>query len=253
VLLILASSGQLTPFLFVSIILIVLLAMSVHEYAHARIAYWWGDTTAYDMGKMTLDPRANINWIGFLMFFVIGFGPLGSVPVNPRRMRDPRWGSFWATFAGPLSNLGLAIAFMIVLRLLTGAIQSNVINAYDETSISMLTQVFSALYWGVYFNVLLFVFNLIPLYPLDGWRMMLSILPGYWLSREQVPDIIRKNVHPLSLFLQQPAFQWEKWAQITYFILMISIMIGFAVPQLSPLGWLISEPVIRITMALAGL
>src|SRR5262245_58627049 len=85
-----------------------LIAMTVHEFAHAYVAYRMGDTTARDMGRMTLDPFVNINSMGFITAILIGFGVLGSAPVNERRMRNPRLGILLAVAAGPVSNLLLA-------------------------------------------------------------------------------------------------------------------------------------------------
>jgi Zn-dependent protease len=115
---------------------------------------------------------------------------------------------------------------------------------------------FYLMFYGIFSNVLLFVFNLLPFYPLDGWRMVLSLLPGRFLDRNQVPDAIRKNVRPLSAFLQAPAFKWQDWAQVTQMILIALIFIGMAARQLGigfdPLDILISQPVQLIASALMG-
>src|SRR5690606_26611012 len=91
--------------------------MAVHEFAHAYIAYRMGDPTAKEQGRMTLDPRANIYWLGFIIGVFIGFAVPVSAPVTPYRMRDSRWGMFWAVLAGPVSNLLLAILFDLAVRL----------------------------------------------------------------------------------------------------------------------------------------
>src|SRR5512143_4000598 len=83
--------------------------MDIHEFAHAYVAYRMGDTTARDMGRMTLNPFVNINWIGFAMWVLIGFGILGLAPVVESRMRNGRWGMLAAVAAGPISNLLLAV------------------------------------------------------------------------------------------------------------------------------------------------
>src|SRR5262249_54349716 len=135
--------------------------MAVHEFAHAYAAYRMGDTTARDMGRMTLNPFVNINWMGFLMAIMIGFGFLGSAPVNESRMRDRRWGMLVAVAAGPISNLILAaicaIPFWFGLKVdFTGP------RDFIPTPAAILTAM-------VQLNILLFLFNLIPLFPLDGW------------------------------------------------------------------------------------
>ncbi len=153
----------------ISRIIVVLIAMDVHEFAHAYIANRMGDTTARDMGKMSLNPLVNINWFGFAMFVFIGFGILGSAPVNPARMRT-RWGLFWAVLAGPLSNLLLAaicsIPFWLGLVHYDFALPRQAVPTLDL----LLTD-------AVQFNVLLFLFNLIPVFPLDGWTIVGEVLP----------------------------------------------------------------------------
>ena len=157
-----------------------LIAMTVHEFAHAYVAYRMGDTTARDLGRMTLNPFVNINWYGFLMALVIGFGILGSAPVNEYRMRDRRWGMLAAVLAGPVSNLLLAVVcaipFWFGLKF-----EFNSSNDIMPTVMSFFGRM-------VFLNLLLFVFNLIPLYPLDGWTILLKLLPpdtSYMLARYQ--------------------------------------------------------------------
>ena len=86
-------------------------AMTVHEFAHNFVAWKMGDEVPKLQGRLTLNPLVHINWIGWLMFAIIGFGILGSAPISPQRMRDPRKGFLAAVAAGPLSNLALAVVF----------------------------------------------------------------------------------------------------------------------------------------------
>src|SRR5689334_22589589 len=126
--------------------------MTVHEFAHAFIAYQNGDPTAKDMGKMSLNPLKNINPIGYIVGVFFGIGYLGSVPVVAQRMRNPRWGMFQAVLAGPISNLLLAAVFAMPLRF--GFIQpeSDPTTSIIPTAGYLLTEM-------VFLNVLLFVFN----------------------------------------------------------------------------------------------
>src|SRR5690554_5439228 len=87
----------------------LLVAITVHEYAHARVAHGFGDTTARDMGRMTLNPLKHLDPIGTLMLIVAGIGWAKPVPINPYRFRDYRGGLLWVSFAGPLSNFTLAL------------------------------------------------------------------------------------------------------------------------------------------------
>ncbi len=203
----------------ISIVLAALIGMTIHEFAHNYVGFLMGDPVPAQQGRLTLDPRVHINWFGFMMFILVGFGILGQAPISPYRMRNPRWGYLAAVAAGPLSNLLLAIVFGIVFRILQPMIISN--------------QLFAALnffYILVFFNVLLFVFNLLPFFPLDGWYIVLSLLP---------PDLARTWGSP----------QWKQYSQYAFFGL---ILLSFLGGQFNILGRLISEPVSIITSTLMG-
>lgn len=245
-----------------AVLIVLLFSMSFHEFAHAYAADYWGDDTPRRMGRLTLNPMVHINWVGFLMFAFIGFGILGSVPVNVARMRNPRWGSFWTSLAGPLSNLAIAIVAAVLLRVFFsneavtvglsllfgfGRIGVGEFMGYIPDFIVLFLTV------AVYFNVLLFVFNLLPFFPIDGWHITLALLPGTWLSREQVPLFIRNYLRPISLFLQKPAFKWRDWAQASQIVLLVLIMISFLRIGFNPLSFLISQPTSRILQTLLGL
>ena len=145
----------------------ILFALTVHEFFHAYIAYRFGDTTARDMGRLTLNPLAHLDPIGTLMLFLsqFRFGWAKPVPVNPYNLRNPRVADFWISAAGPLSNLGLGLVFGIMLRLVLAS------------SIQMPEAVAMFLYLSVSINVSLAFFNLIPIFPLDGSHILRSILP----------------------------------------------------------------------------
>lgn len=241
-------------------LLVLLFSMSLHEFGHAAMATWWGDDTPRRMGRLTLNPLVHINWIGFLMFVVVGFGILGQVPVNPARMRNPRWGSFWTSFAGPLMNLVTAIVCAIGLRLLF-PVPSTALNLYFYGDVVPVGNYLGVvpdtigvfLIAGVFWNLLLFFFNLLPFFPIDGWRMVLALLPGYWLRRDQVPAAIRRNLPPLSQFLQEPAYKWQQWAMLSQMVLFGLIILSFVVPRFNVLGALISQPTYETMFRLIGL
>lgn len=211
--------------------------MTIHEFAHNYVAHRMGDPVPKQLGRLTLNPFVHINWMGWLMFAFIGFGILGSAPIAPHRMRNPRWGFMAAVAAGPLSNLALAIFTALIMRLLG-----------PSFLVDLPQFIWLFLVQMVILNLVLFVFNLIPLFPLDGWHIVLSLLPGYLLHRNQIPDMIRKNVRPLSAFLQQPAYTWQRWQMVSYYILIALIFLSLAqsytgglLPDL--LGGLIGPPI----------
>lgn len=142
----------------------LLIGMTIHEFAHVYVAYRMGDNTGANQGRLTLNPLVHINPIGFLMGVIIGFGFLGSAPVNPYRMRNPRWGYLAAVAAGPISNLLIAVVFALLFRLFPSAILSS----FPLSKLLMNI---------IFLNVILALFNIIPLYPLDGWSMMYTLLP----------------------------------------------------------------------------
>ena len=174
---------DLSPASLISRAIVLLVAMAVHEFAHAYVAYRMGDTTARDQGRMTLDPRANIYWPGFIIGVLVGFAILGSAPVNPYRMRNRRWGMFWAVLAGPVSNLLVAAIFALPLRLrLLAPTFGGSLGGLLPTPARLLTDM-------VWLNVILFVFNVLPLFPLDGWTVTLAALPpraAIWWERHRM-------------------------------------------------------------------
>ena len=217
--------------------------MTVHEFAHSYVGWKMGDPMPKMQGRLTLNPMVHINWIGWLMFAIIGFGVLGSAPISPQRMRNPRWGYLAAVAAGPFSNLGLALVFALLLRLVGWSAYGGYV--YSQPSVITTPADFLAalLYAMVLWNVLLFVFNMIPLFPIDGWHIVLGLLPGSWLNRMQIPVVIQQNLRPLSEFLARPAFKWQEWRMVSYYVFMGLIFLSvLPIGGLSPFGVLIGRP-----------
>ncbi|MDQ7033426.1 MAG: hypothetical protein Q9P01_00905 [Anaerolineae bacterium] len=166
--------------------------------------------------------------------------------------------------AGPVSNLIQAIIFGILFRIFgdSGTVfylfrlePWELAAAGGPNTIMNFVNIF--LYIGVWFNVMLFVFNFIPLFPLDGYRVLMGVLPGYWLSSKQVPQFIRVNIPPLSRFLQQPAYVWRDWQQATTYVLMGLLLLSFAsvsmgLSQLNFLGMLLNGPGSWIRYLISG-
>jgi Zn-dependent protease len=257
--------GHYTLSALISVIVILFFTMGLHEFGHAWTANYWGDPTPRENGKLTINPLAHIDWYGWLMIMIVGFGFAGSVALNPRRMRDPRWGNFWTSLAGGLANLALAIIFGILFRLFGDIQHVAVMLAYDKEPWELASYGFSTLpafisqflYIAVWMNAAIFFFTLFPLFPLDGYYVMQSLLPGYWLSAKQVPAFIRTNIPALSRFLQQPAYVWTEWRQATMYIFMGLIMLSFAATstglhQLDIIGLILRGPVSMLTYVVAG-
>lgn len=140
------------------------------------MAWKWGDSTAKDLGRLTLNPLPHIDLVGTvivpLLTLIASGGIMGwaSTPVDKSRMRDPRWGDFWTSAAGPLSNMLLAIISFVLLKVV---LRSSLGDALGD-----LREPLSALLWtGVWLNIVLMILNLLPIPPLDGSHLLQNLLP----------------------------------------------------------------------------
>jgi len=146
----------------------ILVAITGHEFAHARVALWFGDTTAFDEGRVTLNPLAHLDPIGTFGMLFLGFGWGKPVPVNTHRLRHPR-ADLLVSAAGPGANLLAAILFALPLRMPP---LMDLLYQFDLGHGAVL--LFSTI---VHFNLVLAFFNLLPLYPLDGSHVVQNLLP----------------------------------------------------------------------------
>jgi Zn-dependent protease len=144
--------------------IIVFVGFPFHEFAHALAAFRLGDSTAKLFGRLTLDPRAHIDPMGALLVYLAGFGWAKPTPVNPYNLRGGRNGEALVALAGPLSNLVLATAFALPLRYILA------------TRMDLPALVVNTLAFLVFINLLLMVFNLIPIPPLDGSKVLFALL-----------------------------------------------------------------------------
>ena len=157
-------------------LLAVLLCLTVHETCHGLAALALGDPTAKRQHRLSLNPLRHIDWFGLLMMLVAGFGWARPVPVNPNYFKKPRQGMALTALAGPASNLLLALLLLIPARLIYTYAHYSVFN---QTALDFLTST-AALSIG------LGLFNLIPIPPLDGSKVLAVLLPerAYrWLMR----------------------------------------------------------------------
>lgn len=169
---------DMNPLYIVIMGLVMVISLPLHELAHARIALAFGDPTAKAMGRISLNPLRHLDIVGAISFFLIGFGWAKPVPVNPDNLHPRRLGDMMVSLAGPLSNLGLAAVAGLVLRawpLYAGALNGI---ALGEMHASVFVLMF--LQTLLQANLFLCIFNLIPLYPLDGHHIARELLPGPW-------------------------------------------------------------------------
>jgi len=154
------------PLLLLPFATAIILAFTVHEFAHAYAAERLGDHTAKSLGRLTLNPVAHVDPLGLLLLFIAGFGWGKPVPYNANNLKNPKWGAAIIGFAGPLANLLLGILGVLVLMLFNnfGTLSPNSLLAFF---LVMLVQ----------FNAILMLFNLIPVPPLDGSKILFAILP----------------------------------------------------------------------------
>jgi len=154
----------------------LLLALTTHEYFHGYIAYRFGDPTAKLAGRLTFNPIKHIDILGLLAFIIFRFGWAKPVPINPYNFKNINKGILYTSLAGPLSNFLLAIPFGLVLRILP-------VNTAMLLPIAIMFQL------GLIYNLILCAFNLIPIPPLDGSKILFSVLPANyrhiepWLER----------------------------------------------------------------------
>jgi len=153
----------------------ILLGFVLHEFAHALMADKLGDQTPRSQGRITLDPRAHIDWIGFFMIVFVGFGWAKPVMTNPRNYKKPRRDDILVSLAGPFMNLLIAIVFMFLIKFiyLLGLFSSN--EALQKNVVLLL-------FYTVKMNVLLFVLNLLPFPLFDGYHVI-SNLFNTWKYR----------------------------------------------------------------------
>lgn len=222
---------NLDPTTLVARIIVILLILPLHEYAHAFAARKFGDYTAESSGRLTLNPFKHIDPIGAFLLLLTGFGWAKPVPVNPIAMRNPRKGIIWTSLAGPFSNLIAAFLSMTVLRV----IYCIPIAASNTALINTLTMVCTLLSAFSSINMGLAVFNLIPVPPLDGSRVLMQFLPTnavVWIQRNQMVISIVFLVLIASSALSTPlSFITMQIYRLFYFItdwipLLMNLIIG---------------------------
>ena len=149
----------------------IVLGLTVHEFSHALMANKCGDTTSKEQGRVTLNPLKHIDPLGFVILLIAGFGWAKPVEFNEKNLKNPKTDVLKIAAAGPVSNallaMVLSVIFVIWMRTIT----------YDYSKVSSF--IFEVFRYGIYINWGLFIFNLIPIPPLDGSHFLLSYFKKY--------------------------------------------------------------------------
>ena len=214
------------------IIPVIIISLSVHEAAHGYMAYKMGDHTAYNLGRVTLNPIKHLDPMGSLCMLVFGYGWAKPVPINARNFRNPKYGMAYTAIAGPVSNILLGVigtllyaVFNFLLYYFYGDIVGN------EFLANLLRAVLTLLFYLGYMNFVLAIFNLIPIPPFDGSRFFSLFLPT-------------KTYFAL--------MKYERYIMIGILVFMIACSRLF---NFSPFGWvaeklfdLVYEPITRLLL-----
>jgi Zn-dependent protease len=195
------GSGNLLVnlFIFVLVAVALVVSISIHEFAHAFVANKLGDSTAKNLGRLTLNPKAHLDPVGTLLLLIVGFGWGKPVPFDPRLLKNPKRDAAIISFAGPASNLLLAVILSLI---------------FHTVGLGWLFGIFVQLV--VQYNLVLAVFNLIPVHPLDGFKVVNGLLP------------------------QELSYQWIQLAPYGMWILLVLIFAGITERIIGPLlNWLL--------------
>lgn len=150
------------PVLFLIIAMAIIFALAIHEFFHAWMAYYLGDNTAKDQGRLTINPLVHLDLFGTILLFIVGIGWGKPVPFNPYNLRNQKWGPALVALAGPASNFGMAVTFGLILRFV------EIPNPYLVFFLSFF----------VWINLILGIFNLMPVPPLDGSHIFFTLFPS---------------------------------------------------------------------------
>jgi Zn-dependent protease len=189
---------------FIVVAIMLLVGFPIHEFMHAWTAFWLGDNTARWQGRVTLDPRVHFDQMGGLVLgatAILGaisgggflFGWAKPTPVNEMNLRHGRRGSALVSFAGPASNLVIAALVAIPIRLIVG--NREWLGLIADTPILRLG--WDVLWLLLSLNIVLFIFNLVPIPPLDGWRVLGGIVPADVSYRMRELEIQYAHIIPM--------------------------------------------------------
>ena len=203
---------------------VILFSLTVHEYSHGKMALLLGDDTAKRLGRLSFNPMRHLDILGVLFFYFVGFGWAKPVPVDPRNFVSPRRDMMYVAIAGPLSNIALAVGCSIFICLIPHPILPL------ERGLSSLTADFSYLFvilaYGIWINVALAIFNMLPMYPLDG----ASVLKG--MVSQKIAERMT-NLDRFGAFLILGVFLLDHFAHTGIFATLLMLPINYSVLFLS--------------------
>lgn len=153
---------------------VILFALTVHEASHGLVAYWCGDPTAKNLGRLTLNPLKHLDPIGFLCMMLVGYGWAKPVPINTRNFRNHKQGMALSAAAGPLSNLIVGLLSALLLGALYAFSREVQVSSFGKIAVYLLAYMFQL---SSCYNFIFAFFNLIPVPPFDGSRLALVFLP----------------------------------------------------------------------------
>ena len=201
---------------------IFLLALSFHETAHGYVASKLGDPTARSLGRLTLNPLKHLDPIGFLCMILFGMGWAKPVPVDTRYFKKPRRDMALTALAGPLSNVLMAAIFALLLRLSYTGLEF--ISIGNSTATTVLSIWLSFLMLGIRLNAMLAVFNMIPVSPLDGGRILNFFLPS------------------------RLVYKMSRYERVISLVLMAALMVGVLTPVINFLSDLLVRLLLTATL-----
>jgi len=161
----------------------IIIGFTIHEYCHALAAYKLGDTTVKEDGRLTLDPFKHIDILGLIFIIIAGFGWAKPVKFYPDKLKNPKRDKVIIAAVGPFSNLILGVLFLFIIKGLLA------FNIYDAKAVNIADFIIEVLYYWAFTNIGLFVFNMLPIPPLDGSHIFLSGLNIRFETEEKIMKI----------------------------------------------------------------
>ncbi len=194
----------------------ILMALTFHEVAHGYVALRLGDPTAKMAGRLTLNPLPHLDLIGTIMLFIVHVGWAKPVPVNPFNFKNPKKDLIWVSLAGPASNLVLAFFFGMIFRMIPKA-QLITASGISHMLIVMLI-------YAIIINLVLCFFNLIPIPPLDGSKILMGLLPPemevQFAQFERVGPMVLLGLIMMGMFFHIPIL----WMMLKPFLSFFSLL-----------------------------